>query len=116
MKIANKVASVGAGLFLVAASLAGAAAPASASTHDAVIKYASGAASSIQVCHSAASPTSCASGVAWLPKGKNTKTYFGWADADLFWLNSGQSAGGFRGPTWVKVAGCNGCTYSVYLN
>lgn len=113
----KRIVSILAGLAIILAGLVATSAPASAATsHNAVIKYASGAASSIQVCHYAQSPTSCASGVRWLGRGQNTKTAFGWADADLFWLNSGQSAGGYRGPRWVKVAGCYGCTYSVRLN
>lgn len=114
-KTITRIAGIGAAL-VVAATGAAVNAPAASADglgHNAVIKYRSGPLSKIQVCHNAASTTSCKSGIAWLPKGKNTKSYLGWADADMVWIDSGRKMGGIKGPRWLKVAGCGGCTYNV---
>ena len=112
----KRILSAMAAVAVILAGLTATSTPAEASTHDAVIKYESGPISKLMVCRSAHSPTECGSGVAWIKKGQNTKTALGWKDADLFWLDAGRRAGGFRGPRWVKVAGCGGCTYHAYIN
>lgn len=56
-----------------------------------------------------------------LYRGDNTKTAFGWADADGFYLPSGYDAsvtyhiGRFTSTGWHKVSGCGGCTRVVEL-
>lgn len=118
-RLASVVAVAGA---LTAGALAVGAAPASAAgLNDLVIK--NGGVLSFTVCKAATSPTTCGGPTGTLNQGQNTKTKFGWADADLVkapagcrveqlgptgsWTNLGS------GPGWIKLSGFYGITETV---
>lgn len=102
------------------------AAPAQAALNDAVIKNQSYSYYTITVCKDAASDTSCVSGhYGFLSPGQNTKSKYGWTDADGMWCPAGwwcqvfsstfRGSGSGWGSRFLKISGCNGCTAPVYV-
>ena len=112
-------------LAMILVSLAPAPAEAIPSPHSAVIKHStSSGAFVLRVCHHWGA-SSCGSGIEWLRRGKNTKSAYGWADTDGFWIppkckahivgplvNSWTPVAGSKG-RWKKLPGIFGRTWTV---
>jgi hypothetical protein len=94
--------------------------------HDAVLQNQSYSYYTITVCHNAASDTSCVPGsYGFLSPGQNTKSKYGWADADGMWCPKGwwceifhntfRGSGSGWGSRFIKIGGCFGCTVPIYV-
>jgi hypothetical protein len=91
--------------------------PAHAAAGDGVIKNNTSSDGNMTICKDwGVSSCSSSSPRGTLAPGQNSKSKYGWADTDGYWIPSGWSDNyGRRGPLWVKVAGCFGCTKGYTL-